>query len=678
MTNSLYTDKEVFIRELVSNACDALEKRRHECLTRGEDPGELVVKIETDEKNKTFTVTDTGSGMSKDELCDNLGVIARSGSTQFVEGLEDSTANASSEARRNVIGKFGVGFYSAFTVSDAVEVYSCTGGGSAGHKWSSTGDGDFEISACGVGNGAHEAPARGTRIVLRVKDSEKLIATSARNVETVLQKHSAFARFPVYLNDRRTNAIEALWMKRADEVSDEEATAFYRFIDSGTSGSKTSGGSFAFRLHFSTDAPFAVRALLFAPLENPERGFGGDLGSGGAHGYGGLRLYSRRVLISDSANAAHQILPGFLRFVRGAVDCEDLPLHVSRESFRDSALLGKLREILGKRIVKWLVETSKRDPEKYARWYQKNSVFLKEGICGDESYLYKESLVPLLRYETSREESGVSSDSPDSPVSGNGARRFEAISLDAYVSRMPEHQEEMYYLVATNGRKQAESSPYLEALRARGFEVLFLYAHVDEFVMQHVRKHKGKTLVSAEAATFEDDANDGARGIPAKDSDGNEMNDPTSASSLSAAEMSDLCDWFATEALPGKVTGVSSSTRLTRTPALLTGHEPEAMRRYRAMMTMMASDGDEATNGGLGATLSELQNACALELNPKHEIVKGVERLRRSENAAEKKTAALIAEQLLDAARISAGALDDPREIVGRMHAILEIAVEKR
>ena len=643
VTNSLYTDKEVFVRELVSNASDALEKCRHDFLARGEDPGALEVAIRTDEERGTFSITDTGLGMSKEDLIANLGVIARSGSRAFVEGLDGEDAasdvNAASSA---IIGKFGVGFYSAFMVSDRVDVFSSTGDGTA-HAWSSAGDGEFTIEQCRVGDGVDEAPSRGTRIVLRVKDSERSLATSAWSVESTLKKYSAFVGFPVTLNGERVNAIDALWTRNEKDVTDEEATAFYRFV-SGAGGAVESAP--AFRLHFAADAPLTVRALLFAPSENPERGFGGG---GAPSESAGVALYSRRVLIQQNARG---VLPAFLRFVRGVIDCEDVPLNVSRETPQDSALVRRLGEIVARRVIKWLAEKAKRDPEAYAAWYGKLGVFLKEGICGDESYLYKDSLVPLLRFESS-------------------AVRDTMTSLDAYVERMPESQEEVYYLVAPGGRKQAEASPYLEAARARGYEVLFLYAHVDEFVMQHVRKHKGKDLVSAEAATFEAEANDAEKDDAEKDVD----DARASAASLSPERMSALCDWFATEALPGRVTGVSTSARLTSTPALLVGHEPEAMRRYRAMLTMMS---DEAT----AAKLDELRNAAALELNPKHAVIKGIERLRREagengENGEKARIAKLLAEQVFDNARVAAGALDDPREMVGRIHEILEIALER-
>lgn len=632
VTNSLYTDKEVFVRELVSNASDALEKCRHDYLARGEDPGELSVKITTDDAKRQFIIEDTGLGMTRDDLIANLGTIARSGSKAFVDEL--NAAAEASGSSSNIIGKFGVGFYSAFMVSDRVDVYSSTGD-NAGWKWSSAGDGSYTLAQCEVGEGEGKAPTRGTRIVLHVKEADKTVATAGWAVETTLKKYSAFVGFPVVLNGKRANEIDALWTKKQSEVSDEEATAFYRFV----------GGAIdapAFRLHFSADAPLTIRALLFAPTDNPEKGFAGRNLEGDQSG---LSLYSRRVLIQQNARG---LLPPFLRWVRGVVDCEDVPLNISRESLQDSDLVRRLGEIIAKRMIKFMTERAKAEPEKYAKWYAKLGVFVKEGICGDQSYLYKDSLAPLLRFETSKPHEGT-----PAPV-----------SLDEYVDRMPEDQKHIYYLVAPGGRKQAEVSPYLELMRAKGYEVLFLYAHVDEFVMQHLRKHKGKDLVSVEVADIEEEAKDGDK---AKDGDDG---DDASGPALGDVAMEKLCQWFAEEALPGRVTAVKSSTRLVGSPALIVGHEPEAMRRYRMMLTMMS---DDAT----AKKLDELQSAAQLELNPRHPIVRGIEAARHSPDEATRNVARLVAEQVFDNARVAAGALDDPREMVGRINEILELALPK-
>ena len=452
--------------------------------------------IKTNEADGTFTIVDTGLGMTKSDLQNNLGVIARSGSKEFVETLSGGGGDSSgsvAESTKNIIGKFGVGFYSAFMVAEKgtscvsqirhtlfdhtiltlfwqnskVDVYSSIGDG-VGHKWSSTGDGKYTISQCAIGDGENESPTRGTKITLQIKESDKQLAVSSWAVESVLKKYSAFVSFPVMLNDKKTNAIEALWRRKENEVTDEDATAFYRFI--GTNASVTD--NFAFRLHFSADAPLTVRALLFAPTDNPERGFGGS--QSGNNNESGVSLYSRRVLIQQNAR---NVLPSFLRFVRGVIDCEDVPLNISRETLQDSALVKKLGEIISKRVIKWLTEKAKKEPEKYNAWYAKLGVFLKEGVCGDESYLYKDLLVPLLRFESTNVVSNKDDKvSKDKDNAGNNTKdetkkqTASVTSLDEYVARMPAHQSEIYYLVATGGRKQAERSPYLEAMHARGFE----------------------------------------------------------------------------------------------------------------------------------------------------------------------------------------------------------------
>uniref|UniRef100_A0A7S0S9I5 Histidine kinase/HSP90-like ATPase domain-containing protein n=1 Tax=Mantoniella antarctica TaxID=81844 RepID=A0A7S0S9I5_9CHLO len=668
VTNSLYTDKEVFVRELVSNASDALEKCRHAHLAKGADPGALEVTITTDDALRRFTITDSGMGMSRADLVSNLGTIARSGSKAFVDEL--SAGGEGATASTNIIGKFGVGFYSAFMVSERVDVFSSTGDG-VGWKWSSSGDGTYTLASCGVElrapvggnadaktNGEEDevggkAPWRGTRVVLHVKEADRAIAAAGWAVENTLKKYSAFVGFPVNLNGRRTNDIDALWTKRANEVSDEDATTFYRFV----------GGALdapAFRLHFSADAPLTIRALLFAPSENPEKGFAAR----GVEGdQSGLSLYSRRVLIQANARG---LLPGFMRWVRGVVDCEDVPLNISRESLQDSDLVRRLGEIITRRMIKFLGERAKKEPERYAEWYAKMGVFIKEGVCGDQSYAYKESLVPLLRFDSSRKQEEVEEGSePKSEADGDGGKPAKPaqVSLDEYVARMPAGQKDIYYLVSSGGRKQAESSPYLELTRAKGYEVLFLYAHVDEFVMQHVRRHKGKDLVSVEVAELEDDADAKKEG----DADGKSEGE---GEALGEEAMEKLCQWFAEKALPGRVTGVKSSSRLRSSPALLVGHEPEAMRRYRLMLTMMQ---DDAT----ATKLDDLQSAAGLELNPRHAIMRAIDAARASSDPEAQRAAQLVAEQVFDNARVAAGALSDPREMVGRINQILELALPK-
>jgi len=615
VTNSLYADKEVFARELVSNASDALERARHEALERGVDPGRLEIRITTDDADgKTLVIEDDGRGMTREELVENLGTIAKSGSKAFLEGLEGAGADAAS----NIIGKFGVGFYASFMVSDKVEVISNAGerGDGKAWKWSSTGDGTFTIEEASESDGA---PSRGTKIILHVKEDEKHLV-SKWGIETVLKKYSSFVGFPLLLNGHRTNDVGALWLKDEKDLTDEESIAFYRFISG-------AGDMPTFRMAFKADAPMTIRSLVYFPAENPERlaGFGGQANSG-------VSLYARRVLIQDKTE---RLLPPFLRFVRGVVDCEDIPLNISRESLQDSMLVMRLGQIITKRILKFLDEKAKKDAKAYNKWFANLGFFLKEGVCSE--YAYKQELAELLRYESSSTEAG------------------ELTSFREYAERMAPSQENVYYIVAPS-RQQAEASPYLEAAKSRGYEVLFLYAHIDEFVMQHLMSVAGKKLLSVEAANL--DVGD------SKSED---------AGTMDETAKSELCKWFGDEALGGRLKEVKMSSRLVSSPALISGHEPEAMRRYRMVQTM-------ASDAAASKKLAEMSNdfsMLTLELNPKHEMIRRINAARVSADEDTRRLAALVAEQIFDNARVAAGSLDDPRAMLGRLNEILEKTLPK-
>ena len=620
VTHSLYEDKEVYLRELVSNASDALERARHlAALTETPNAGDeeaLAIKIATDEgEGKVLVVSDNGVGMTREELMENLGTIARSGSKAFSEGLD-----ADADAASNIIGKFGVGFYASFMVSDKVEVISNAGarGDGKAWKWSSTGDGEFTIEEA---TESDEAPTRGTKIVMHIKSDDKHL-TSKWGVETVLKKYSSFVAFPVLLNGHKMNDVGALWMKDEKDITDDDSIAFYRFV-SGASDMPP------FRMSFKADAPMMIRSLLYFPEENPERvaGFGGQTNSG-------VSLYARRVMIQEKTE---KLLPAFLRFVRGVVDCEDIPLNISRESLQDSMLVMRLGQIITKRVLKFLDEKAKKEPEKYNKWFANLGFFLKEGVCSE--YAYKLELAELLRYESSSTETG------------------KLTSFREYAARMPEGQDKVYYIVAPS-RLQAEASPYLEAAKSRGYEVLFLYAHIDEFVMQHLMSVAGKQLVSVEAANLDVDG-EKADGEESKSND---------AAALDDAAGAELCKWFSDDALAGKLKEVKLSNRLVSSPALISGHEPEAMRRYRMVQTM-------ASDAAASKKLAEMSNdfsMMTLELNPKHEMIKRINAARTSEDAGTRRLAALVAEQIFDNARVAAGSLDDPRAMLGRLNEILE------
>ncbi len=454
--NSLYTDKEVFIRELVSNASDALEKLRYLQLTEKEVFDEelpLEISITTDDKENTITIEDHGIGMTRDELTQNLGTIAHSGSKAFLDAVKKG-----GEVNQNLIGQFGVGFYSVFTVAKSVEVYTHNWKKTAKSLlWKSDGGGTYEIeSAKGV--------RRGTKIVVGLKEEDKEFSNSER-VKHVLKHYSSFVQFPIKLNGEQINNIQPIWMRNKNEIKDEEYTEFYKFQANAFDEPN-------YRMHFSSDAPIEINALVFVPKLNPEQ-----LGFGKVDP--GVSLYCKKILIDSKPEG---LLPDWMRFLKGVVDSADLPLNISREKMQDSALANKIGQVITGRFIKLLEEESKNDQEKYKEFYQNFSIFIKEGVAAD--FKNRDQLAKLLRYESSATEKG------------------EFTTLDDYVSRMKEEQKEIYYLYAPN-RETIDGGPHLEAFKARGIEVLYLYEPVDEFVMSSLAKYADKDLVSADNSDIE-------------------------------------------------------------------------------------------------------------------------------------------------------------------------------
>lgn len=344
----------------------------------------------------------------------------------------------------------------------------------------------------------------------------------------------------------------------------------------------------------------------------------------------GVQLYSRRVLIQQQA----KVLPEWLRFVEGVVDSEDLPLNISRETLQDSRPMMKLREVLTKRAIKQLQDEAKKDEERYRKFFGTFGNFIKEGICTDGAH--KSTLAELLRYDSTAEgDVGV------------------ATTLKQYVSRMKEGQTDIYYL-HTSSRASGEASPYLEAMRSKGFEVLLVYTPVDEFVMGHLMQYDGKPLRSAEAADL-----DAAE--PGED-----------AEALAEQELEKLCAWLQDDVLAGRVGNVKASTKLVDSPALLVGHEPEAVRRWKTVALQTAGEAD-------AAKLAEMLNSdpeATLEVNARHPLMHKLAEAHASEDAAQRELATLVGEQLFDNARLAAGAVTDPRAMVARLNTLLSKALE--
>ena len=590
VANSLYTDKEVFVRELVSNASDALEKRRHAALTSegaeaeaGEAAaGEMQIRVTTDADANTLTIEDSGIGMTRDELIANLGTIARSGSRNFLQSLEGGQAAAT-----NVIGQFGVGFYSVFMVADRVTVYSRRVGADDAYCWRSSGDGAYELSEA-------ENVAPGTKIVIELKADEKSFA-SRFAIEQNIRKYSNFVGFPIVVDGERVNTVEAIWGKSKNEVTEEEHADFYRYVSQGFDEPR-------FTLHFRADAPVDIKAIFYVPQTHMEKW-------GMARQEPGVHLYSRKVLIQPRAE---KLLPEWMRFLKGVVDSEDLPLNISRESMQDSMLMRKLNTVLSKRVIKFLQQQAKDDEAKYLDFFREFGQYIKEGVYSD--FASKEEAAKLLRFESST------------------AKEGELISLDDYISRMVPAQDDQIYFLLASSRETALSSAYLESLKAKDVEVLLLYSTVDEFVMTNLMSYSGKSLLSAENAKLS-------------------LDTPAEGSSLSEADAAALKEWLAS-AVDG-IKEVRLSSRLVDSPAIVVDHESAAMRKMMGMVE--AGKAPE-----LGPQV--------LEINGGHPIIRQLS----ATHAAHPELAAKVGAQLYANALIAAGLLDDPRTILANLNSILE------
>ena len=593
--HSLYTDKEIFVRELISNAADACEKLRF-----NQSSGQAIhqpdlapsIAVTTDDKAGTITIADTGLGMAHGELVENLGTIAHSGTKAFLKQLaEDKKPDV------GLIGQFGVGFYSAFMVAKRVTVLSRSFlPDEQGWQWTSEGGGGYELTP------AADLP-RGTKITLDLKDDAKEFAQGG-TVERIIQRYSSFVPFPIELNGKRLNTVQAIWARAKSEIKDDEYNEFYTFV--GHDHEKP-----LFRLHFSADAPLAIQALLFVPQRNFE-----SMGMGRMDSE--VNLYCRKVLIQAKAKG---LFPDWLRFLKGVVDSEDLPLNISRETMQDTSLMQKLNKVLTGRFLKFLDEQSEKDAEAYEKFYTEYQRFLKEGVVTD--FTHKEALGKLLRYESSTLDKG------------------KTTSLADYVKRMPSEQKEIYCLLTPN-RAAAESSPYFEVFRERKFEVLFLYDPWDEFVMEHLHTFEGKTLKLAEKAELN-------------------LSEAKKEGALSEDAAKSLAQWIK-ETLGDKVGEVRVSQRLVDSPAVVVDSDKFMTASMRRIMKAVKKEGQE-----------EVPVKHDLEINPAHPILSRLDAMRQKDAVL----AASVTEQILDNARVAAGLLEDPRSMLNRLNQLLEKVLTK-
>ncbi|WP_174866359.1 molecular chaperone HtpG [Pectobacterium polaris] len=606
MIHSLYSNKEIFLRELISNSSDAADKLRFRALSAPElyaGDGDLRVRVSTDKEKRTLTISDNGIGMSRDEVIDNLGTIAKSGTKAFLESMGSDQVKDS-----QLIGQFGVGFYSAFIVADKVTVRTRAAGANAdqGVYWESAGEGDYTIADITKDD-------RGTEITLHLREGEDEFLDDWR-VRSVISKYSDHIALPVEIESRteseeeggestvsweKINKAQALWTRSKSEVSDEEYNEFYKHI----SHDFTDPLSWS---HNRVEGKQEYTSLLYIPAHAPWDMWNRD------HKHG-LKLYVQRVFIMDDAE---QFMPNYLRFVRGLIDSNDLPLNVSREILQDSRVTQNLRNALTKRVLQMLDKLAKDDAEKYQTFWQQFGLVLKEGPAEDGSN--REAIAKLLRFTTTQSDSSA-----------------QTVSLEDYVSRMVEGQDKIYYITA-DSYAAAKSSPHLELFRKKGIEVLLLSERIDEWMMSYLTEFDGKSFQSVSKA---DDTLDKLA---------DEENDAQKEAQKALEPFVERVKTLLGE----RVKDVRFTYRLTDTPAIVVTDADEMSTQ---MAKLFAAAGQQAP-----------EVKYIFELNPEHALIKRAADV--SDDAEFGEWVELLLDQALLAER---GTLDDPNLFIRRMNQLL-------
>jgi molecular chaperone HtpG len=458
LVHSLYTDREIFIRELISNASDALNRLQFLMLTERDvvDPeAELAIRLTTKPDDRTLTISDTGVGMTRDELIENLGTIAHSGAAAFLQSLQEG------QKVSDLIGQFGVGFYSVFMGADEVRVTTRSfRPGSQAWTWTSTGGETFTLEPA-------DRAARGTTIEIKLKEDAKEFADTWR-LRDVIRRHSDFISYPIYLGDETepVNRRTALWREPASKISDPAAEDFYKQLTLDFDKPLT-------RIHLHTDAPVQIYALLFVPAK-------GERGLFSLRKDHGLKLYSRKVLIQDYAK---DLLPHYLRFIEGVVESEDLPLNISRETVQANRVMERIRNALTHKVIDSLKELAAKDAETYAKFWQQFSNYVKEGLATDPAS--RDKLTPLLRFHSSH---------PDGDTTTS--------SLAEYTGRMKPEQRTIYYILGDDVRSVAHS-PHLDYFRREKLEVLYLVDPLDSFMLGGLTEYEGFPLKNVDDPTLD-------------------------------------------------------------------------------------------------------------------------------------------------------------------------------
>jgi molecular chaperone HtpG len=613
VTHSLYSHKEIFLRELISNASDACDKLRFESIANPElsaGDNELHIDVSWDEKARTVTVRDNGIGMTRDEVIANIGTIASSGTRRFLEAM-----SGEQKADARLIGQFGVGFYSAFVVADKVTVLTrrADAPASDGVKWESDGKGEYALEQL-------DLPGRGTAVTLHLKADEDEFLKGWQ-LRSLIRKYSDHVAFPIRVPKdaakdgedseaeakpaewETVNDASALWAKPKSEISDEDYQAFYKSL----------GHDFNDALawtHNRVEGSQSFTTLLYLPSQPPF-----DLMMGGRDERKGLKLYIKRVFIMD---AAEELLPNYLRFVRGVVDADDLPLNVSREILQHNRQLERIKAACVKRVLDLIEKLANDEPEKFATFYKAFGNTLKEGIGEDANN--RERIAKLLRFASTGTQSAP----------GEGTQ--QTVSFDDYIGRMSVGQDAIWYITA-DSHAAAAGSPQLEAFKAKGIEVLLMSDRIDEWMLGSLSEYGGKKLKSV------------AKGeVPLDEADKQKQEAATKQAEPLLKKLKEL--------LGDRVGEVKVSARLTDSPSCLALSDYEMAPHLARLLREAGHDMPE--------------NKPTLEINPQHPLV------QRVESEADESKAKDIAMLLLDQAEIAAGAqLPDPSAFVQRMNRVL-------
>jgi molecular chaperone HtpG len=523
LIHSLYKDREIFLRELISNASDALNRVRFEILTDRNilDPEiELGIHISVDENNKIITVQDSGIGMTKDELVQNLGTIAQSGARAFLDATRDSDLSS------DVIGQFGVGFYSVFMVAEWVRVTSRSSKPRAkAAYWYATGEDNYQV-------GSAQKDDRGTTIEIKLKEDAGEFASEARLGE-IVKRHSDFVGFPIYIgeNEEPTNKQTAIWRTPKQDLTTEKYNEFYRQLTLDFEEP-------LFNIHLVTDAPIQIYSILFIPRK-AERGIFS------LRKEDGLKLYSKNILIEEYSK---DLLPEHFRFIQGVVDSEDLPLNVSRDTIQSTNMMAKLKKVVTGQVIKELENLAQNDQEKYELFWQEFGGYIKQGIATDN--LERENLYSLLRFRTTKYTDSWS-------------------SLDEYIGRLQEDQKNIYYIVGEDSQSIVHS-PHLDVFQAREIEVLLLSEPIDSFMVLGLRKYKEHELVNVTQADLE---------IPEEVTEDRDDGD-----AINDEQLNTIINAFK-ERLNEKVSEVRTTKKLSQSVARLVDPEgtinPEMQRVYK-------------------------------------------------------------------------------------------------